>query len=194
MYTGNWMSSGRTLRSEGDVTAWIDRYDTGIERLIEEFGSSLRERKVLGIVPFIPILRTLVKKESRHIWCGSGVDSFSIMTSGSIEACPIAPELVYSNIGDIRETTPGDIENSRTVGEPCTDCDILWVCGGRCLFANQTMSWGREWFDRVCLSSRRMIEGLDALVPEVESLIEERILSPEALDYPEINNGCEIIP
>ncbi len=182
------------LEVRGDVGAWIDRYDSGIERLIDEFGSDLRKGKVLGIVPFIPILRTLVNKEPHHIWCGSGVDSFSIMTSGSIEACPIAPELVYSNIGDLMSSTPESIRNSRTVDPPCTDCDILWVCGGRCLFANQTMGWGREWFDRICLSTRRMIEGLNALVPDVVHLIEEGILPMEALDYPEINNGCEIIP
>jgi hypothetical protein len=39
-----------------------------------------------------------------------------------------------------------------------------------------------------------MIEGLETLVPEVENLIERGSLPGEALDYPEINNGCEIIP
>jgi hypothetical protein len=56
------------------------------------------------------------------------------------------------------------------------------------------MSWGREWFDRVCLSTRRMIEGLDELVPTASRLIREGVLPPDAFDYPEINNGCEIIP
>jgi len=26
----------------------------------------------------------------------------------------------------------------------CTYCGGLWVCGGRCLFSNKTMFWGRR--------------------------------------------------
>ncbi len=128
------------------------------------------------------------------MWCGAGMDSFAIMTSGAIEACPIAPELLYSNIAHIKSSTPSSIENTRPVGPPCTDCDIHWICGGRCLFANQTMGWGRKWFDRVCLSTRRMIEGLQELVPIAKELIEKGILDESSLEYPEVNNGCEIIP
>lgn len=182
------------LEERGDLHSWIDGYDQGIKRLIDDLSDSLKKGKVPGIVPFIPVLRTLLKKEPHHIWCGSGVDSFAIMTSGAIEACPIAPELLYSNIGDIRTSTPSSIENSRPVGPPCTDCDIFRVCGGRCLFANRTMGWGRDWFDRICLTTRRMIEGLEELVPLAEELMSEGILNEDAFDYPGINNGCEIIP
>ncbi|MGA1793636.1 MAG: TIGR04084 family radical SAM/SPASM domain-containing protein [Thermoplasmatota archaeon] len=182
------------LDSRGDVGAWIDRYDEGITRLVSDLGESMEKGKVLGIVPFIPVFRTLLTGEPSHIRCGSGVDSFSIMTSGSIEACPIAPELLYSNVGHIRESTPQMIRDSRPIGPPCTDCDILWVCGGRCLFANQVEGWGKEWYDRVCASTRHMIEELEKLVPRARELMENGSLSKDAFDYPEINNGCEIIP
>ena len=182
------------LDSRPDLEEWLDRYDEGIGRLISLFGEGLGEGRVPGLVPFIPILRTLITGVPHHLWCGAGVDSFAIMTSGSIEACPIAPELLYSDVGDIRTSTPEDIRNSRRIGPPCTECDILWVCGGRCLYANRTMSWGREWFDRVCLSTRRMIEGLKGLVPLAMELLDSGMLKMEQLDYPEINNGCEIIP
>jgi hypothetical protein len=56
------------------------------------------------------------------------------------------------------------------------------------------MSWGREWFDRVCDSTRDMIQCLEKLVPGARELISEGILDTKDLDYPEINNGCEIIP
>jgi radical SAM protein with 4Fe4S-binding SPASM domain len=148
----------------------------------------------LGIVPFIPVFNSLITGIPAHIRCGSGVDSFTIMTSGSIEACPIAPELVYSNIGNISRDTPESIKNSRPVGPPCTDCSILGICGGRCLYANRTMGWGRGWFDRVCLSTRRMIEGLNGHVELARDMMENGSLPHDAFEYPEINNGCEIIP
>ncbi|MGA1848504.1 MAG: TIGR04084 family radical SAM/SPASM domain-containing protein [Thermoplasmatota archaeon] len=182
------------LETREDVEGWLDRYDSGITRLVEEFGMSMGEGKVLGIVPFIPVFRSLLTGEGSHIRCGSGIDSFSIMTSGSIEACPIAPELLYSNIGHIRSSDPEGIRNSRPVGDPCTDCDIFRVCGGRCLFANQTMGWGRDWFDRVCDSTRHMIEELEKLVPLAKQLISSGVIDEKEFDYPEINNGCEIIP
>ncbi|MGA1873026.1 MAG: TIGR04084 family radical SAM/SPASM domain-containing protein [Thermoplasmatota archaeon] len=182
------------LDARGDVEAWIDRYDEGITRLVSDFGTALEDGRVLGIVPFIPVLRTLITGTPVHIRCGSGIDSFSIMTSGSIEACPIAPELLYSNVGHISESTPPEISNSRPIGPPCTDCDILWVCGGRCLFANQVEGWGRKWFDRICSSTRHMIHELSGLVPFANDLIDRRVLPEDAFDYPELNNGSEIIP
>jgi hypothetical protein len=56
------------------------------------------------------------------------------------------------------------------------------------------MGWGRDWFDRVCLTTRRMIEGLNGLVPRARELIGAGVLPSDAFDHPGINNGCEIIP
>ncbi len=182
------------LEDRGDVGEWLDRYDEGITSLVRDFSEAMKKGKVLGIVPFIPVFKTLLTGEGTYIRCGAGVDSFAIMTSGSIDACPIAPELLYSNIGDIRKDTPEGVGDSRRIGSPCTECEILDICGGRCLYVNQTMSWGRELFDRVCSSTKHMIDELEKLVPLATKLIEDGVLPPDAFDYPEINNGCEIIP
>ncbi len=183
------------LEARADLEGWLSQYDYGVARLVRDFGEALEAGRVLGLVPFIPVLRTLLTGEpAPHIWCGSGRDSFAIMTSGSIEVCPICPEMPYSNVGSIYTSTPQGIRDSLPVGQPCASCSDLWVCGGRCLFSNQTMFWGRGWFDRVCETTRRMIRGLEGLVPRARSLMEEGVLPADAFEYPEINNGCEIIP
>jgi putative peptide-modifying radical SAM enzyme len=182
------------LEARGDISSWIERYDAGIQGLISEFGRSFMTGKVLGMVPFIPVMGSILSGKPTTIRCGSGIDSFSIMTSGEIHACPIAPELLYSKVGAIISSTPGSIRGSRPVGSPCPECDIVGLCGGRCLYSNMTMSWGREWFDRVCLSTRRMIGGLRGLKDHALTMMENGVLSRDAFDYPEINNGCEIIP
>jgi putative peptide-modifying radical SAM enzyme len=183
------------LDSHPDLEGWLRRYDEGVTKLVHDFGEAMKEGEVLGFVPFIPVLRTLLTGEPvPHIRCGSGRDSFAVVTSGRIEVCPIAPELPYSNVGDIWRSTPDDLRDSLPVGEPCSSCSDLWVCGGRCLFSNQTMFWGRRWFDRVCESTRHMINELERLVPLAERLMSEGVLPMDAFDYPEINNGCEIIP
>ena len=183
------------IRDEHEVEEWLARYDDGVTKLVRDFGDSLERGVVPGIVPFIPVLRTLVTGEPvPHIWCGSGRDSFAVMTNGRIDACPIAPELPYSSVGDIRNSTPESLQDILPVGEPCSLCPDKWVCGGRCLFANKTMFWGEEWFKRVCISTRHMIRELGTLVEPTKSLMRSEILQPDALDYPRINNGCEIIP
>ncbi len=183
------------LRDGHEVEDWLTRYDEGITQLVGDFGGALERGVVQGIAPFIPVLRTLVTGEPvPHIRCGSGRDSFAIMTSGRIDACPIAPELPYSPVGDIRNSTPESLRDILPVGEPCSLCPDKWVCGGRCLFANKTMFWGEKLFDRVCASTRHMIRELRKLVEPTKRLMKEGVLPSDALDYPRINNGCEIIP
>jgi uncharacterized protein len=183
------------IRDEHEVEEWLDKYDEGVASLIQDFGQSLSQGVVLGVVPFIPILCTLMTGEPvPHIRCGSGRDSFAVMTSGRIDLCPIAPDLPYSAVGDIRNTSPDYLRDIHPVGEPCSLCPDKWVCGGRCLFANKTMFWGERWFERVCASTRHMIRGLEKLVEPTRRLIREGVLKGDALDYPSMNNGCEIIP
>ncbi|MBC8463006.1 TIGR04084 family radical SAM/SPASM domain-containing protein [Candidatus Bathyarchaeota archaeon] len=183
------------LGSWGDLEGWLRRYEDGITRLVKDFGESLIEGRVLGIVPFTPVFKTLLTREpTTHIRCGAGVTSFAVMTNGRIDVCPIAPELPYSNVGDIWGSTPQELLNIQLVEAPCTTCDVLGVCGGRCLFSNKTMFWGLDWFNRICDTTRHMIRELEKQVPLARRLIDQGVLDINAFDYPEINNGCEIIP
>jgi uncharacterized protein len=183
------------LETRPELGDWLKRYDLGVSRLAHDFEDALKQGRVLGLVPFIPVMRTLITGEPvPHIWCGSGRDSFAIMTSGNIDVCPVAPELPYSKVGSLYTSTPQGIRDALPVGPPCDECGDLWVCGGRCLYANQTMFWGRELFDRVCESTRHMVKELERLAPLARSLMDEEVLPADAFNYPEINNGCEIIP
>ena len=183
------------LESWSDLEGWLQRYESGVTKLATEFAESLKTGKPLGIVPFIPVFKTLLTgEETPYIRCGSGSTSFAILTNGQIEVCPIAPELPYSNVGHIRSSDPGALRGVLPVGPPCTECDVLGVCGGRCLFSNQTMFWGEKWFNRICKTTKHMINELKRHVPLAEKLIKEGALEAEVFDYPEINNGCEIIP
>ena len=183
------------IKDENEIERWLKKYEEGVTRLVSDFGDELACGRVLGIVPFIPVLRTLVTGEPvSRLRCGSGSESFAVMTSGRIDVCPIAPDFTYSAVGDIRKTTPGSLRDILPLGEPCSLCPDKWVCGGRCLFSNKTKFWGDRWFQRVCASTRHMIHDLDTLVESTARLMAQGVLSPDSLDYPKINNGCEIIP
>jgi putative peptide-modifying radical SAM enzyme len=183
------------LEQRPRVEEWLGRYDEGITRLIQDFHASLQKGVVPGIVPFIPVLNSLLTGEpTAHIRCGAGATSFTIMTDGRIEACPIAPELEFNHVSDLKAGNPMALEGSIEMGPPCTGCDSFWVCGGRCLFVNMTKFWGEGLFGRVCRTTKSMIRGLEGIAPSVKTLIEDGVLDIDNFSYPEINNGCEIIP
>ncbi|MBE0632938.1 TIGR04084 family radical SAM/SPASM domain-containing protein, partial [Candidatus Bathyarchaeota archaeon] len=61
------------LESWTNLEGWLQRYESGITRLASDFGASFKTGKPLGIVPFIPVFRTLLTgEETPHIRCGSG--------------------------------------------------------------------------------------------------------------------------
>lgn len=177
-----------------DFDAWIETsYNPGITRLAEDWVASLREGRVEGIVPFAPVMHTLLTKEPAPLRCGSGLDTFAIHVDGSIGVCPISPDWEFSIVGDIRTTDPLRLREVMTVEDPCPSCDIEWVCGGRCLFANRQRLWGDEGFRKVCETVKHLVTTLHQYVPQIQVLVDDGIISLEQLSYP-VNNGCEIIP
>jgi len=154
-----------------DFEKWLNNYEGGISKLVKVFEHDLDEGIIHGLVPFIPVLKTLISGEPvPYIRCGSGRNSFTILSNGQVDVCPIAPELSYSNVGNIWDSTPDNIRDSSPIGEPCSICDIKWVCGGHCLFANKTMFWVRPLFDRVCKTTYHMINELNQLTNKIRFL------------------------
>ena len=183
------------LETRPKLDEWLRRYEERIARLILDFRNALKKGVVLGMVPFIPVMKSLLTGESTpHVRCGAGATSFAIMTNGHVDACPIAPELGFNHVSDINSGNPMALKGSMSLGLPCTSCGCLRLCGGRCLFVNKTKFWGDEMYDRVCRTTKSMIRELEEIAPIVMALIEEGVLSIADFDYPEVNNGCEIIP
>lgn len=178
-----------------DFDGWVEQsYNPGISRLVDYWMSRMREGKVEGIVPFIPVMKSLLLGESASLRCGSGIDTFAIHVDGSIGVCPISPDWEFSIVGNIWNTTPAELKGIMQVESPCPACDEFNVCGGRCLFANKQKLWGKEGFEKVCSTVKHLIRSLREVVPETRELIEKGVISMDSFLYPEFNNGCEIIP
>jgi len=173
--------------------SWLRQYNRGIKKLYELWLSNLKKGKVLGLVPFQGILKIIMKKEKRYPPCGAGFDSFSISTSGKIFACPISPSDEFY-VGNIFESSPSDLIGKIKIGEPCTSCNYLDVCGGRCLYANKTMLWGEKMFDKVCSTTKFLIDMIKESIPTVDNLVVDGVVSWDKILYPKYNNTTEIIP
>ena len=79
------------------------------------------------------------------------------------------------------------------VGAPCADCDVMKLCGGRCLYANITKRWNENDYDAVCHTVKQLVKAVESELPRIKGLIKDgRLLSS---DFQFIKyNGCEIIP
>ncbi len=174
---------------------WLAKYNVGISKLVNYWLESMKkEGKVLGIVPFLGIMKTLLFNEKVELRCGSGINAFTITTSGRLIACPIAPEFEWNHVGDIFRNKPVDIARKVMVEEPCTSCEIYDICGGRCLFANKTKLWGEDGFRKVCGTVKHLVNELKKAKSEIQELIRLGIVRKEDFNYPKYNNTTEIIP
>jgi putative peptide-modifying radical SAM enzyme len=178
-----------------DYDRWIaEVYNPGISKLVQRWLTSMKNGIVEGIVPFKPLMYSLLTGAGSTLRCGSGIDTFAIHIDGQIGICPISPDWEFSLVGDIWKSNPRNLQNIMHVEEPCPSCDEYQVCGGRCLFANRQRLWGQEGFDKVCHTVKHLIAEIRGIVPDVRNLVEKGVISLDDFNYPEFNNGCEIIP
>jgi len=179
-----------------DFKSWVyNIYNPGIYRLIRLWVKEMEDGRVLGIAPFKGIMWSMLTGENRYtLRCSSGLFSFAIGTDGRIMACPIAPEYKFNIIGDIFRSTPSELVGKVKIDEPCTSCKYYEYCGGRCLFANKTMLWGREGFELVCDTVKFLIDSLKEVKGRIMELIKEGIIKLPDIKYPPYLNSVEIIP
>ena len=174
---------------------WIaENYNPRLRRLVRTWVDHMNTHgEVWRLYPFVGIMESMLSGRPSHLRCGAGWCVFNIQTDGSITPCPVMAGMKDFYLGNINETTPKTLKDSVFVSEPCTSCQILKICGGRCLYANVTRLWGNEGFKQVCETVVNMVDALNEVKAEVESLIENGAIQRSDFLYPQYN-GCEVIP
>lgn len=173
---------------------WVERsYNPGITRLVRTWLDYMnKDRKVLRWYPFIDPAEDLLKGRQSRLRCGAGYANYSIMTDGSIAACPVMVGMKDYYLGHIDHSDPLHLPELPVQGR-CAECEILHFCGGRCLYSTITRPWTEEQNIVLCRTIRHLRECLTGSLPEVSELIRNGIISPESFIHTKFN-GCEIIP
>jgi putative peptide-modifying radical SAM enzyme len=188
----HWQLDAGWSESWTDFSDWAERsYKPGILELLDFWISALERGEVLGIVPFLGILKRL-REGGPTPPCGSGSESYAVLPNGRVTACPIAYDASWAylgKLGEIRKPLP-----QIGVTGDCTDCGLLRVCGGRCLYFNREGLWGLEGFRKVCDITKFTIGAISNAEGRAMEAVRKSGLSLEALDYPKYNNSTEIIP
>jgi uncharacterized protein len=169
-------------------------YNPGIRKLAK-FWVDFMERNgiVLRLYPLLGIAESLLSgEEASLLRCGGGWINYAIQTDGYIIPCPTMWGMKDYYLGHISNADPLKLKKI-FVGEPCTKCDILNTCGGRCLYANITNRWNSEAYKHVCNTVRNLEQAISEQIPRIQKLIKNGRIQRKNFEYMKYN-GCEIIP
>ncbi len=176
-----------------DFKGFVKKYNGEVRELVDFWVQDMSQNgRVLKIYPFLGILDSLMHNEKEKLRCGSGYANYTIATNGKISICPIMHDFIDFQIGDIWKNNPNGLKEV-SVGEPCSSCNDLDLCGGRCLYANKAKLWPAEGQDLICESVRGLINAIKSKVPEIKELISKGVIKEEGFRF-EKYTGPEIIP
>ena len=171
-----------------------DSYVPGLERLARFWVDHMEEKRgVLKLYPLLGIANSFLLNEKESLLrCGSGWTNYSIQTDGYIVPCPAMWGMKEYYLSHISNAHPLKLKKT-FVGTPCTECDILNTCGGRCLYANITKRWSEDAYAEVCTTVRGLVNAVNRELPNIKDLIKEGKVSVNDFKFTKYN-GCEIIP
>jgi putative peptide-modifying radical SAM enzyme len=173
---------------------WSEKsYIPGIRALADVW---VAQMEMTGTVekwyPFIDPVEDMLRGSVSRLRCGSGFANYTVLTNGKISPCPIMVGMADYYLGDIISADPGDLPDIQVPGH-CATCDILDFCGGRCLYSAIMQPWPAEGRDLVCSTVRELKNTLTGIIPKVQRLIDDGVITLESFAH-EKYNGCEIIP
>jgi hypothetical protein len=94
--------------------------------------------------------------------------------------------------GHITTQKPADIAPLPHLRRACAGCPELLLCGGRCIYASESMRWGKEGFALVCQSVRHLLSELRRNAKAFEQAMRQHNLPLSSLDH--IGFDYEVIP
>jgi len=173
----------------------VSSYMPGVKALVKFWVDKMAERgKVLKLYPLLGIAHSLLNQEKECLLrCGGGWINYAIQTDGYIIACPTMWGMTKHYLGHIAKSHPLKLEKVFVNQPPCSECEILNVCGGRCYYANVTQRWSLEAYSEVCQTVRALVDDVAANIPRIQGLISAGKIKLSDFDYVKYN-GAEIIP
>jgi len=178
--------------NEDKFRKFAEEYNKSISKLIDYWIKEMPNGKVLKLYPFVGIMESILKNEKIKLRCGAGYSGYAITQSGKIVACPIMNCIKDFYAGNIKNSNPQNLKKF-SVSEPCTNCNYLDLCGGRCLYWNKSKLWPKQGDELICSTIKYLIDELKKRETEIRKLISDKAISIKDFDY-EKYFGPEIIP
>ncbi|MGD9275916.1 MAG: TIGR04084 family radical SAM/SPASM domain-containing protein [Candidatus Pacearchaeota archaeon] len=177
--------------NEKEFSKFVESYNKSVSKLIDYWINEMEKGNVIKLYPFLGLYDNLYYEKKSKLMCGAGYTNYTITTNGNLVACPI--------MGCIKDFYCGNLDSKIKdlkkiyVGVPCTDCEYLDNCGGRCLYSNYAKLWPRAGEKLICKTVIHLIEEIKGVLPEIKKLIKEGKIKESDFEY-EKYFGPEIIP
>jgi len=170
-------------------------YIPGVREIAGFWVDQMQEKgAVLKLYPLLGIAESLLHDEKNCLMrCGGGWINYAIQTDGYIIPCPTMWGMKEYYLGHIKDADPLKLKQLFVNAKPCSQCSILGVCGGRCLYTNITKRWTDNAYSKVCYTVEQLIETVKSELPKIQHLLQNKQIRLEDFDYLKYN-GCEIIP
>jgi uncharacterized protein len=170
-------------------------YIPGVDAIVRYWVDQMVQKGiVLKLYPILGIANSLLHGETdTFMRCGSGWINYSIQMDGQIIPCPTMWGMKAYYMGHIKDADPLNLPKLFVNNIPCSGCEILGLCGGRCLYTNIVKRWPDESYGKVCYTVTKLIESVENQLPRIRQLIDSGRLGLEDFDYMKFN-GAEIIP
>lgn len=170
-------------------------YIPKLNDLVDLWAIKTLKGEVLGVAPFKALSYAMMRDlDLGRPPCGAGWNALAINTNGDVLACPIAVDVKWARLGNVREFSFNDLLRMVRIGEPCVSCNYNNLCGGRCLYAYYERLWGDEGFGLLCNVSQALIDKLRQVKPIIEKAVKSNAIDLESLRYPTFPNSIEIVP
>ena len=142
---------------------------------------NLVKARVINIIPFQAIvLSILEQRKFTTPICGVGDCLITIDSDGDCYSCD---ELLKPRfkIGDIYS----GVKQKKLVSENylrfCVDCNICYICGGRCF--REQIEFPLEKFQFYCEMTRILVKAIQDKIPQIQSMISSGIIKKDNLKY-----------
>ncbi len=170
-------------------------YIPGVDAIVRYWVDQMEQTgKVLKLYPILGIANSLLHGETDALMrCGSGWINYSIQMDGQIIPCPTMWGMKAYYAGHIKDADPLKLPKLFVSQKPCSECKILGLCGGRCLYTNIVKRWPDDQYRKVCYTVEKLIESIQRELPRIQLLIHQGQLKLSDFDYVKFN-GAEIIP
>jgi putative peptide-modifying radical SAM enzyme len=170
-------------------------YIPGVDAIVCYWVDQMEQTgKVLKLYPILGIANSLLHGETDALMrCGSGWINYSIQMDGQIIPCPTMWGMKAYYAGHIKDADPLKLPKLFVSQKPCSECKILGLCGGRCLYTNIVKRWPDDQYRKVCYTVEKLIESIQRELPRIQRLIHQGQLKLSDFDYVKFN-GAEIIP
>ena len=178
-----------------DFKRWSrENYNPEVKKLARFWVDYMQKyRVVLRLYPILGVAQSLLYGEKNSLLrCGGGWINYAIQTDGHVIICPTMWGIKDYYLGHIDNADPLQLRKV-FAGKPCTECDILSICGGRCLYANIMKRWDAEAYRLVCETVHNLVQAVSAELSRIRDLVEKETVSLSAFEFVKYN-GCEIIP